>query len=321
MRRRRSFIHPNVPNPSKPGRNPKRCPCCRGVFDESEFANNGKGRTSSAKPTGEANSAPHGVLAEKAANMLMQVLHAARYARFDLLCAVAKLAQHISTWGEECRKTIYRLMCYIHSTLHWRQMGNVSNTLIDTNLHLYAEADLAGDASQRFTSGMQLVKGAAVLTSRSHSISVAFLKDSFGRADITLQYCQSDRQAADVYTQAFLEADKWEHVARLIGVGGPTVLPFASAVYFWASPLRPRRRCGLRRPLRRGWGVTARPPRVQTCVRRPRGLRSIPKPPPQVRGRLRVTVRPPRPRPAPVGPRFRPCPPPSRERGAIPTRV
>lgn len=60
--------------------------------------------------------APRGVFAEKAASLLMHILHAARYTRFDLLCVVARLAHD---------KGIHRLMCYIHSTLHWHQMGYI----------------------------------------------------------------------------------------------------------------------------------------------------------------------------------------------------
>lgn len=106
------------------------CPWCRVVFDESEFLVDGKTRRSpSAGKTGASATAvpPRGMLAEKAASVLMHILCAARYASFDLLCAVAKLAQRIATWDEECDKAIYRLMCYIHTTLWWRQVGYVGD--------------------------------------------------------------------------------------------------------------------------------------------------------------------------------------------------
>lgn len=72
-----------------------------------------------------AGEAPREVLVEKAATALMQILHAARHARLDLRCAVAKLAQRIATWDEECDKAGYRLMCCIHTTLAWGQVGYV----------------------------------------------------------------------------------------------------------------------------------------------------------------------------------------------------
>ena len=75
-----------------------------GCFHESEFEElnprtmlpkaNGSGK---GKPLASCNtvgeSVTRGALADKAASILMQVLYVARYARFDLLCAVAKLAQ------------------------------------------------------------------------------------------------------------------------------------------------------------------------------------------------------------------------------------
>lgn len=57
------------------------------------------------------------VLWKKAASVLIQLLCAARYTRFGILCAMAKLAQRNATWDEDCDKGIYRLMCYIQSTL------------------------------------------------------------------------------------------------------------------------------------------------------------------------------------------------------------
>ena len=92
---------------------------------------------------------PTGVLADKAACALTQLLDAARYARFDLLCAVAKLAQRIVACNEECDRTLYRLTRDVNSTSHWRQIVHVADTLRDTTLHLYADADFAVDRRRR----------------------------------------------------------------------------------------------------------------------------------------------------------------------------
>ena len=90
--------------------------------------------------------------------LLLQLLYAARYARFDLLCAVSKLAQRIVTWDETCDKMIYRLMRYVRSTLQWRQIGYGGNALPEATLHLYADADFAGDPeTKRSTTGLHLV--------------------------------------------------------------------------------------------------------------------------------------------------------------------
>ena len=87
----------------------------------------------------------------------MQVLYAARYARFDLLCAVARLAQKISKWTTECDMALHRLMCYIHSTLSFRMIGYVGDDRNTVRVHVYADADFAGDPStKRSTTGVHL---------------------------------------------------------------------------------------------------------------------------------------------------------------------
>lgn len=53
---------------------------------------------------------------------------------------------------------------------------------------------------------------------RSHAVSVAYLHEVFSRPDLSLEYVQTERQAADIYTNAFVNDDSWVHVARLIGV-------------------------------------------------------------------------------------------------------
>ena len=76
-----------------------------------------------------------------AAKVLMKVLYAARYARFDLLRAVCFLAQFITKWDSQCDKRLYRLMCYIASTYHLRQTGWVGDGPGDITPHLFADAD------------------------------------------------------------------------------------------------------------------------------------------------------------------------------------
>ena len=116
----------------------------------------GKGKTlASCNIVGE--SVTRGALADKAASILMQVLYAARYARFDLLCAVAKLAQKISKWTAECDLALHRLMSYIHSTLEHRLVGYVGDQRSEVQVHLYVDADFAGDpSSKKSTTGVHL---------------------------------------------------------------------------------------------------------------------------------------------------------------------
>ena len=92
-----------------------------------------------------------------AAKILMKILYAARYARLDLLRAVCHLAQFITKWDEDCDKRLYRLVCYINSTLHVRMTGWVGDNVESISPHLFADADFAGDSKlSRSTSGTHL---------------------------------------------------------------------------------------------------------------------------------------------------------------------
>lgn len=104
--------------------------------EDCQERNNKQGNKNPAKAGCKEPPAPTGVLAEKAPSVLMQFLHAARYARFDLLCAVSKLAQRIVTWGESCEKLKYRPTRYVNSTSRWRQIGYVGDMLQDTTRRL-----------------------------------------------------------------------------------------------------------------------------------------------------------------------------------------
>ena len=117
---------PDVNAPVAPGPS-LTCPWCHGCFPENNFtkgdaqgkrarhASSGSSSPAGAKASAEPLS--RGALADKAASVLMQVLYAARYARFDLLCVVARLAQKITKWTTECDLALNRLMNFIHSTL------------------------------------------------------------------------------------------------------------------------------------------------------------------------------------------------------------
>ena len=73
----------------------------------------------------------------------MKVLYAARDARPDLLKACIYLALYFTKWSPECDKKLHRLMCYINSTLDWRQVGWVGDSLEDLSLHLFADMELS----------------------------------------------------------------------------------------------------------------------------------------------------------------------------------
>ncbi len=87
----------------------------------------------------------------------MKVLYGARMARYDLLRAVNGLATEITKWTPRCDLRLHRLMCYLNSTIDTKLYGWVADRPEDLSLHLYVDADLAGDpTTSRSTSGVFL---------------------------------------------------------------------------------------------------------------------------------------------------------------------
>ncbi len=59
---------------------------------------------------------------------------------------------------------------------------------------------------------------------RVHRISIAWLHWVFGEENIDLKYTVSKLMAADIYTKAFTDADKWKAACALINIGNPSDL-------------------------------------------------------------------------------------------------
>ena len=77
--------------------------------------------------------------------VLMKVLYGARMARFDLLRAVGGLSTMVTKWDAICNCELYRLMCYLESSLHMRLVSCVGDSYGNLGPHVYADADFAGD--------------------------------------------------------------------------------------------------------------------------------------------------------------------------------
>ena len=77
----------------------------------------------------------------------MQVLYGARFARPDLLRAVAALARKITKWTHMCDLQLHRLMSYVNSSLDYKQYAWVGDPIGDLQVHLFTDADLASDPS------------------------------------------------------------------------------------------------------------------------------------------------------------------------------
>ena len=96
-------------------------------------------------------------LAVYAAKVLMKILYAARFARFDLLRAVCVLAQRVSKWDRSCDVKLYRLICYINCSYHVRMTGWIGDPPEMLAPHIFADADFAGcSKTSRSTSGAHL---------------------------------------------------------------------------------------------------------------------------------------------------------------------
>ena len=67
---------------------------------------------------------------------LHMVLYGARAARKDLLKAVNNLARFISRLSLECDAKLLRLMEYIHSTVEWREVNWIGDSIKDLPLDL-----------------------------------------------------------------------------------------------------------------------------------------------------------------------------------------
>ncbi len=96
-------------------------------------------------------------MALTASKILMQVLCASRYARCDLLWCITGMACFVTKWSAECDRRLHRLVCYIATTKHHRQVGWIGDRAEDLAPHLFADADFAGcKVTQRSTGGGHL---------------------------------------------------------------------------------------------------------------------------------------------------------------------
>ena len=95
-----------------------------------------------------------GVLQPIASSVLMKVLYGASMARFDLLKAVANLANNVTKWNANCDKRLRRLICYLNSSLDLRLKGHMGDSSDKLALSLYSDADFAGDESSKSTTGI-----------------------------------------------------------------------------------------------------------------------------------------------------------------------
>ncbi len=54
---------------------------------------------------------------------------------------------------------------------------------------------------------------------RTHRVCLAWIGEVVQDGDITIEYCSTDSQAADIFTKAFSSKPKWQNALQLIGIG------------------------------------------------------------------------------------------------------
>jgi hypothetical protein len=144
--------------PCSPDDDAATCPCCKHCFPKSDplwsvHPDDVRKGYKAAKPV--ALEGPSGALKPAGASISMKILYGSRVSRPDLLRATCSLATCITRWGPEHDRRLERLVSYVSSTKHWRNIGVIGDSPADLSLHVYADDDLAGcTESQRSTSGM-----------------------------------------------------------------------------------------------------------------------------------------------------------------------
>ena len=84
----------------------------------------------------------------------MKVMYGARMARFDLLRAVQGLARYMTKWTRRQDQELWRMMCYIKATKHWRLVVWIGDPLQDITPTVFSDSDFAGCVeTRRCTSG------------------------------------------------------------------------------------------------------------------------------------------------------------------------
>ena len=79
------------------------------------------------------------------------------HCRFDLLRSINNLARKITKWTKKEDALLHHLMAYVHQSKHHMMIGWVGDSLGDSSIGLFADADYAGcGESLKSTSGAHL---------------------------------------------------------------------------------------------------------------------------------------------------------------------
>ena len=99
-----------------------------------------------------------GEISDKASSILMKILWLTRLCRPDLSYPVCVLAGQVTCWSRNSDKMLFRLLCYLNSTVDLCMHLSVNDPPEQSTLDLFCDADLGGcQWTARSTSGLYLV--------------------------------------------------------------------------------------------------------------------------------------------------------------------
>ena len=151
-----------------------------------------------------------GELAPNACKVLMKCLWLGRLARPDIIKPIGDLATQVQNWTLNCDKRLYRLLCYIGSTIDHRLVARLDNAPKDIQLSLYIDADFAGDReSSRSTNG-----GLLVLTGPESYFPIAWVSKRQTSTSRSTTEAEVVSLAYSLYGEALPTLSLWE---KLLG--------------------------------------------------------------------------------------------------------
>ena len=141
----------------------------------------------------------------------MKMLYGARLVRYELLWPICSIARMVSKWSRAEDKRLYRLICYLHTSLDNTLESFVGDTAKCCNVMLYSDADFAGDTqTSKSTSGCYI----AIVGPNTFAPITAMCKK---QTCVSHSSIESEIVAAEyaVRSEGLQVLTFWEHVVQL----------------------------------------------------------------------------------------------------------
>ena len=167
----------------------------------------------------EEDRASPGILEKDAAKIIMKMLYGARLVRYELLWPICSIARMVSKWSRAEDKRLYRLICYLHTTLNHTLESFVGDPAHCCNVMLYTDADFAGDTqASKSTSGCYI----AIVGPNTFAPVTAMCKK---QTCVSHSSTESEIVAAEyaVRTEGLQVLTFWEHVVQLFHAAPTTI--------------------------------------------------------------------------------------------------